>query len=101
MADDRHALPLESRWQQAAGIEPPPDDPSWTAQLHWAVRSIPTADKDLGFLASLLSHALKNGGLSDKQARYAERALDRIRTGTDAQSPTVPHSPLRTLRNGS
>lgn len=83
------------------GLEPPPDNASWAAQLHWAVRSIPTDDKGLGFLASLLSHALKYGGLSDKQARYANRALERIRTGTDAQSSTVPHNPLRTPLNGS
>ncbi|AHE55894.1 hypothetical protein [Sphingomonas sanxanigenens] len=35
-------------------------------------------DPDLGFTASLLAHALKYEGLSDKQARYADRIVDRL-----------------------
>ena len=36
-------------------------------------------DPDLGFTASILSHALKFGGLSEKQARYGQRIYDRLR----------------------
>jgi hypothetical protein len=38
---------------------------------------MPTDHADLGFLASLLAFALKHGDLTPRQARYAERALDR------------------------
>lgn len=56
----------------------PADGTPWAAELHQAIKAIALDHPDLGFLASLLSHALKHGGLTEKQATYAERALGRL-----------------------
>lgn len=36
------------------------------------------SDPDMAFVASILSHAVKFGGLTEKQAKYATRAADRL-----------------------
>jgi hypothetical protein len=36
------------------------------------------SDPDLAFAASLLSYACKNGGLTDRQERYAVNIIDRL-----------------------
>jgi hypothetical protein len=36
-------------------------------------------DPDLGFVASLLSHAVRGGGLTERQQPYATKVIDRIR----------------------
>ena len=79
-----------------------PDFPSslkWADHLRWCVAVMDGDDADLGFAASLLSHALK-GGLTEKQARYAQRVIDRVRAHhssglLDCQQdrPLVPGAP--------
>ena len=54
-----------------------PMSDSWAPRLHRAVSTAPIDHPDLGFLASLLAHALKHGELTDRQALYAERALQK------------------------
>lgn len=58
--------------------EPPPETASWSARLHWIVRSIPTRHPDLAFAASLLAQSIERPGLTERQARYAIRMFDRL-----------------------
>lgn len=50
----------------------------WTMRLHWYLRIMDEDDKDVGFLASLLSYAHKHGALTDRQEVYAKRVMDRV-----------------------
>ena len=61
-------------------VRPPyPVDEDWVERLHWTVCAMDLHDRDLGFMASLLSHAFKFGDLSERQQRYAIRVVDRVR----------------------
>jgi len=65
----------------ATALPPPiPSSTAWVDVLHWCVRVMDVDDPDLGFAASILSHAIKFDGLSEKQARYAQRIFDRLAT---------------------
>ncbi len=50
----------------------------WVDQLRWLVCVMNTDDNALHFISSVLSHVLKNGGLSAAQGKVAESVLDRI-----------------------
>ena len=60
-------------------LPPPPEVRTWTHILHWCVQVMDVGDPDLAFTASILSHALKHGGLTEKQVKYAERIHERLR----------------------
>lgn len=47
-------------------------------RLRWMICVMNPDDKDLSFTASLLSHVLKKGCLSDKQQLYLERIWSRV-----------------------
>lgn len=60
-------------------VPPPPCSNEWTHLLHWCVQVMDVVDPDLAFTASILSHALNHGGLTEKQAKYASRIHERLR----------------------
>lgn len=76
-----------------------PESTQWTDVLHWCVRVMDIDDPDLGFAASILSHAIKFGGLSEKQARYAQRIFDRLATLYHRQQlpAQIAAAPLATM----
>ena len=53
----------------------------WATLLHAAVKAMAVDDPDLAFTSSLLAYALKHGDLTDRQAKYGNRVLDRVRSG--------------------
>ncbi len=58
-----------------------PDFPAsllWVDQLRWCLAVMDADDPDLGFAASLLSHAVDKGGLTEKQGKYASRIVQRV-----------------------
>ena len=57
---------------------PPPTAALWADWLRWLVVVMNPDDPQLHFAASLLSHALKAGGLSEKQANAGNRMIERI-----------------------
>ncbi len=60
-----------------------PDVPAstrWVDMLRWCVCDVDCDDYDLGFLASLLSYALRHGGLTERQERYAQKIVNRVHT---------------------
>ena len=67
----------------------------WSCHLRWCLIAMREGDRDMAFIASLLSHALKNGGLTPKQAAYAQKAIDRVYNqwlidlAEDAETPEV------------
>jgi hypothetical protein len=62
----------------AAQVPDPPDSTLWIDQLKWAVTVADADDSDLAFLASLLSHAIRGGGLTLRQEPHARKAIDRL-----------------------
>lgn len=59
-----------------------PDFPTsdrWLDHLRWCVAVMDTDDDDVGFAASLLSHVVTNGGITEKQVKYAKRIVERVR----------------------
>lgn len=62
---------------------------AWPEILHEAVRAMATDDRDLGFMSSLLASALKYDGLTDRQAKYANRILDRMRDTSVTLQPAT------------
>lgn len=59
-------------------LDPPAEFGTWAEALHWAVGVVPLGHSDLSFLASLLHQALDRPGLTDRQAKWARRILDRV-----------------------
>ncbi|MHC2018769.1 hypothetical protein [Methylobacterium sp. CM6247] len=71
----------------------------WVNYLRWLIAVMDAADKDLGFIASLLSHVAEKGGLIEKQGKYATRTVDRVRAqwmsgSLDCQQAPVPPETL-------
>ena len=60
-------------------VPPPPCSNEWTHLLHWCVQVMDVDDPDLAFTASILSQAISQGGLTEKQAKYGQRINDRLR----------------------
>ncbi|MDB6178985.1 hypothetical protein PAF17_15950 [Paracoccus sp. Z330] len=58
--------------------EPPHESALWPDWLRWLVVVMNPDDPQLHFAASLLSHALKTGSLSQKQAAAGNRMLNRV-----------------------
>lgn len=56
----------------------PPAFKTEVDRLRWLICVADPDDKDLSFVASLLSQALKKGSLSDKQNLYFEHIWKRI-----------------------
>lgn len=61
-----------------SGLLSPPDRDEWKQLLHWLLRVMDADDPDLAFTASVFSHCLKFGGLSDKQAKWAGKIMYRV-----------------------
>jgi hypothetical protein len=59
-------------------VPPPPDNSRWIDLLKWIVTVMDADDPDLSFVASLLHHAIDRPGLTDRQAKYAEKIRARI-----------------------
>lgn len=56
-----------------------PNSRRWVDQLRWCLAVMDHDDDDISFLASLLGHAAGDrGGLTEKQAKYAQRIVDRV-----------------------
>jgi len=55
-----------------------PHSRRWRDLLHWAVQVMDGEDPDLSFAASLLAYAIDRGGLTEKQACYADRMITRL-----------------------
>ena len=74
------ALPPTARFSLLSPGQGPeyPTTKAWTDVLRWALAVMDPDDRDLAFLASLLSHAAERGGLKEKQAKYANRSLERL-----------------------
>lgn len=67
--------PFRLHWNE---VPDPPKSKAWACHLRWCIAVMDDDDDDMGFVASLLAHTCKSGGLTHKQARYAQRILDRI-----------------------
>ena len=52
---------------------------TWVEALHRAISHVEYDDPDLEMLASFLTYACRNGGLSSKQAKWANSILRRVR----------------------
>lgn len=50
----------------------------WVDHLRWCLAVMDANDDDIAFAASLLSHAINNGGLTEKQVKYATRTVKRV-----------------------
>lgn len=59
-------------------VPPMPSSTRWADILRWMVIVMDPDDSRLSFIASLLSHSLKYGGLSEKQSAAATKIYDRI-----------------------
>lgn len=55
-----------------------PQSTLWMDLLRWALVVMDHDDRDLGFMASLLSYCLDHQGLTEKQAKYARRIFVRV-----------------------
>ena len=55
-----------------------PSGGRWTDILRWCVAVMDEGDDDLAFMASLLSHSVRFGGLTAKQVRYAKEIVERV-----------------------
>ncbi|GGC70768.1 hypothetical protein [Chelatococcus reniformis] len=56
-----------------------PEGGKWGDALRWSLAVMDPGDRDIEFLASLLSYCLKHGGLTEKQAHHATRTITRVR----------------------
>jgi hypothetical protein len=73
--------PIATSAPRAQLATPPiPDSDLWTDHLHWCIKVMPYDDPDAGFIGGLLSYAHANNGLTPKQAKYAQRTMDRLRS---------------------
>ena len=63
-----------------------PADEDWVERLHWTVCAMDTDDRDLGFVASRMVFAFKDGDLSEPQQRFAFKVIDRVRPEFAARS---------------
>lgn len=59
-------------------VPAPPASAQWVEQLRWCMAVMDSDPDELGFVAGLISYAIKQGGLTEKQAKYAQRLLDRV-----------------------
>ena len=55
-----------------------PDEKLWTEELHWLVCVMNRDDPAFNFIASLFSYALANEGLTERQAKAANKILARV-----------------------
>lgn len=55
-----------------------PQNDRWPDYLRWVIAVMDADDRDLGFMASLLSYCLDHQGLTEKQAKYARRIFVRV-----------------------
>lgn len=62
-----------------AGVPDFPSNNQWVDHLRWTLAVMNADDDDMAFAASLLSHCRERGGLTEKQAKYAKRMVDRVR----------------------
>lgn len=79
-----HKHPPSPENGDSYGLHPSqvPDFPAttaWIDLLRWCVAVMDATDRDLGFAASLLSHAVDRGGLTEKQGHHALRLVERVR----------------------
>lgn len=58
----------------------PPKDESFKEWLGYMVQIMDRDGEDFQFVVGLLSYALTNGGLSDKQAKWANRLIYPVQT---------------------
>jgi hypothetical protein len=56
-----------------------PNSDQWVIILHWCIRVMEPGDPDIEFTASILSYCHKFDGLTEKQAKYATRILERLK----------------------
>lgn len=56
-----------------------PDPGRWSGLLRWMIAVMDDDDKALPFIASCLSHCLKNGGLSERQEASCYKVAMRLR----------------------
>lgn len=59
-------------------VPEPPEGGRWDDHLRWLLMVMNPEDPQLHFAASILSHALRYGQISEKQAEAALRMLERI-----------------------
>ena len=55
-----------------------PDAPTWFDCLRWLVVVMNPDDRSLLFVASCLSHAIKNNGLTEKQGDACAKVFERV-----------------------
>lgn len=58
--------------------QPPEGSDKWSDWLRWLVMVMNPDDPQLHFIASLLHYSVQNGGLTERQAKAASRALSRV-----------------------
>ncbi len=82
--------PLATVARASQQFAPPiPDSDLWTEHLHWCLKAMAYDDPDVGFIGSLLAYAHNNGGLTTKQAKYAERTIKRVRFHYSQPAPEM------------
>lgn len=64
----------------------PPDSDDWAEWLRWAIFVMATDDRDLGFVASLLSYRMTRGALTDKQIKAALKVIRRLVHGHEIRT---------------
>jgi len=64
---------------QSHQVPSPPTSTLWVDLLRWTVCVMDPKDTRLAFIASCLSYAIKNGGLTDAQAEACENIHERVR----------------------
>lgn len=59
-------------------VPPRPSKSKWEHQLRWLIAVMDDDDSSIQFVASCLSHCIKNDGLTQRQAQACQRILDRV-----------------------
>lgn len=59
-------------------VPSPPVSPLWVDILKWCVCVMDPADERLGFIASCLAYAIKNNGLTERQAAACSAIKKRL-----------------------
>ena len=81
-----------------------PTDKAWTSILRWLVCVMDHHDTRLGFISGCLSYAIKNEGLTPKQAEACNHILEAIRSdfmaGILVCQNTAAPSPINTEKQG-
>lgn len=92
MSDDRN--PFSLRPEQ---VPDPPHSSLYRDWLRWCVAVMDDDDSQLDFAASMLSQAIPRGGLTTKQAKWADKIIDLVfrayeQGRLDCQQPTLEAS---------